>query len=91
MTNATVTEDVGEHIGKVFGGKYRIIDALGKGGMGRIYTAEQISLRRTVGIKMVTASDDVEANKRFLLEALLTANLDHPNIVNVHDFGRTVC
>ena len=89
MTGPSSASGDADHIGQVFGGKYRIIDEIGKGGMGRIFAAEQISLRRTVAIKVITASHDVEANKRFLLEASLTANLDHPNIVKVHDFGST--
>ncbi len=78
-----------DFIGKVFGGKYKVIGEISKGGMGRIFKAEQISLRRNVALKVVLASDDQQANQRFLLEASLTASLDHPNIVKIFDFGRT--
>jgi serine/threonine protein kinase len=76
-------------IGQIFGGKYRILSELSRGGMGRIYRAEQLTLGREVAIKVIMASDDPVANQRFLLEASLTAKLDHPNIVQIFDFGRT--
>jgi len=78
-----------DFIGKIFGGKYKVLKAITKGGMGCVFKAEQVSLRRNVALKVVLASEDVQANQRFLLEASLTANLDHPNIVKVFDFGRT--
>ena len=76
-------------MGQVFGGKYKILSEINKGGMGCVFKAEQLSLRRNVALKVVLASDDPQANQRFLLEASLTASLDHPNIVKIFDFGRT--
>jgi serine/threonine protein kinase len=89
MTGATAEFSPNNFIGKTFGGKYRIISELSQGGMGRIYRAEQIALKRPVAIKVIVSDDDPVANKRFLLEASLTANLVHPNIVKIYDFGRT--
>ena len=85
-TQKLVTDSM---VGLVFGDKYRILSEISKGGMGRIFKAEQIALKRDVAIKVIMASDDYVANQRFLLEASLTANLDHPNIVRIFDFGRT--
>jgi serine/threonine protein kinase len=76
-------------IGKTFGGKYRITSELSRGGMGAVYRAEQTSLGREVAVKTILASDDAIANQRFLMEASLTANLNHPNVVRIFDFGRS--
>ena len=84
---ATFTQQ--DFVGQVFGGKYKILSEISKGGMGCVFKAEQLSLRRNVALKVVLASDDPQANQRFLLEASLTASLDHPNIVKIFDFGRT--
>jgi serine/threonine-protein kinase len=89
MTGATAEFSPNSLLGQTFGGKYRIISELSQGGMGRIYRAEQIALKRPVAIKVIISDDDPVANKRFLLEASLTANLVHPNIVKIYDFGRT--
>jgi serine/threonine protein kinase/formylglycine-generating enzyme required for sulfatase activity/tetratricopeptide (TPR) repeat protein len=72
-------------------GRYRIIRRLGQGGFGRVYFAHDDDLDRPVAIKVpnperITDSKDVEA---FLIEARILAKLDHPNIVPVHDVGRT--
>jgi serine/threonine protein kinase len=72
-------------------GRYRIIRRLGQGGFGRVYLAHDDDLDRPVAIKVpnperITAPEDVEA---FLVEARILARLDHPNIVPVHDVGRT--
>jgi serine/threonine protein kinase len=76
-------------VGKTFGGKYRITSELSRGGMGAVYRAEQTSLGREVAVKTILASDDAIANQRFLMEASLTANLNHPNVVRIFDFGRS--
>ena len=89
MNGPTVEFSANSLVGQTFGGKYRIMSELSQGGMGKIYKAEQIALGRSVAIKVIVADDDPVANKRFLLEASLTANLDHPNIVKIYDFGRT--
>jgi eukaryotic-like serine/threonine-protein kinase len=72
-------------------GRYRIIHRLGQGGFGRVYLAHDDDLDRPVAIKVpnperITDPEDVEA---FLSEARILAKLDHPNIVPVHDVGRT--
>ncbi len=72
-------------------GRYRIVRRLGQGGFGRVYLAHDDDLDRPVAIKVphperITHPDDVEA---FLAEARILAKLDHPNIVPVHDLGRT--
>lgn len=89
MNGPTVELAKSNLLGQTFGGKYRILSEISQGGMGKIYKAEQIALKRAVAIKVIVADDDPIANKRFLLEASLTANLDHPNIVKIYDFGRT--
>src|SRR5262249_20582634 len=72
-------------------GRYRVLQGLGDGGLGRVYLARDDKLNRHVAIKvphrkLVARPEDAEA---YLTEAQTVANLDHPNIVPVHDVGST--
>jgi eukaryotic-like serine/threonine-protein kinase len=69
-------------------GKYRVLGELGKGGMGQVFLAEHIALRREVAIKVMRSPEDEESIQRFLIEASSTASLEHPNTVRIYDFGR---
>jgi hypothetical protein len=67
---------------------YRIERTLGRGGMGAVYEATQLSLGRTVALKLLAPGLDAEAFKeRFRREARLQARLEHPNIVPVYEAG----
>jgi serine/threonine protein kinase len=70
-------------------GDFRIIREIGRGGMGVVYEAEQISLRRRVALKVLpfAAVLDPKHVTRFKNEAQAAANLDHPNIVSVYSVG----
>ena len=70
-------------------GKYDVIDVVGRGGMGVVYKAVDPAIGRTVAIKMMTGAfaDDADLLNRFYREARSTGNLQHPNIVTVHDLG----
>lgn len=70
-------------------GKYNVDAIVGRGGMGVVYRGHD-ALDRQVAIKMVLASiaDESELIKRFRREAQFTANLHHPNIVTVYDWGQ---
>lgn len=70
---------------------YRIIRLLGRGGMGAVYEGEQVSLERRVAIKLLPPElgADLEFQARFRREAKSMARLNHPNIVQIYDFGRT--
>ncbi len=71
---------------------YEFIEILGKGGMGAVYKARQLSLDRLVAIKIlprVTDGDKFRFADRFQREARAMARLTHPNIVAVYDFGQT--
>ena len=76
-------------IGSVLDGRYRIDALLGSGGMGRVYRAEHTGIGRPVAIKVLHAdlNRNREAAQRFQREAIASGRLDHPNIVNVSDFG----
>src|SRR5450755_2606650 len=72
-------------------GRYRVQKILGKGGFGLVYLAYDDQLKRAVAIKvaharLIAQASDAEA---YLTEARTVANLDHPNIVPVHDVGST--
>jgi serine/threonine protein kinase len=71
-------------------GNYRILDQLGSGGMGVVYKAEHIDLRRMVALKVLplTAKDDPRMLQRFTSEMRAVAQLQHPNIVAATDAGR---
>lgn len=76
-------------LGKIIGG-YRIIEKIGRGGMGTVYKALQISLNRIVALKIL--SEDMLKDKTFIemffQEARSAAQLNHNNIVQVYDTGR---
>jgi len=76
------------HLGRVVAG-YRIEARIGRGGMGVVYRAEHLNLRRRAAIKII-APDLAEASgfrERFNREARIAAALQHPNIVTVYDAG----
>ena len=70
-----------------FGG-YRVIRVLGRGGMGVVYEAEQLSLKRRVALKMLHSIMDRELLLRFLAEAELSAALHHSNIVHIYEINQ---
>jgi eukaryotic-like serine/threonine-protein kinase len=69
---------------------YRLLDVLGRGGMGTVYRAEHVHLRRQVAIKVMTRTVGGNARllHRFYAEARAVAKLQHPNIVACFDAGR---
>jgi len=76
------------HLGRVVAG-YRIEERIGRGGMGLVYRAEHLNLRRRAAIKII-APELAEASgfrERFNREARIAAALQHPNIVAVYDAG----
>ena len=68
---------------------YELIRILGEGGMGIVYEARQTSIDRVIAVKMLKkeARDNESVTDKFLVEAAVTGDLDHPNIVPIHDVG----
>lgn len=69
---------------------YNLLKKLGEGGMGVVYAARQASIRRTVALKMLKKEGAQKTTQRekFLAEAVITGDLEHPNIVPIYDLGR---
>src|SRR5919201_4389074 len=75
-------------IGTEFAG-YRITNVIGRGGMSIVYSAEHVTLGRTVALKLLSPNlaNDQSFRERFVRESQLAATLDHPNIIPIYDAG----
>jgi eukaryotic-like serine/threonine-protein kinase len=77
-------------VGTVVGDRYRVLGRIGEGGMGAVFRAEHILMKKVVALKLLHAETGQveEAARRFEREAQSASRLNHPNIVSVTDFGR---
>lgn len=76
-------------LGKVFNQRYRLKEKIGSGGMADVFLADDLLLGREVAVKVLHAqfASDPAFIQRFRYEAQAAANLNHPNIVNIYDWG----
>lgn len=72
-------------------GQYRLVDLLGKGGMGEVYLAEHRMLKRPCAVKLIRPekAGDPQVLARFELEVRMTARLSHWNTIEIYDYGHT--
>jgi len=77
--------DVQAMINRVLGGRYRVVRAIGSGGMGAVFEAEQLDLRRRVAIKLLTDVDE-QSVARLRQEAMTAGSLHSPHVVAIFDF-----
>lgn len=80
-------------IGRVINDRFKILALLARGGMGKVYKAEQAPLGRICALKVLNPNyngeHDPEFHKRFFLEASTSSKLRHPNTVTIFDYGST--
>ncbi|HHH28489.1 MAG TPA: serine/threonine protein kinase, partial [Polyangiaceae bacterium] len=78
-------------LGRVLADRYRIEELLGRGGMGVVYRVEHVRIGKLMAMKLLHGqlARDKETVKRFKREAELVSRLDHPNTVQVFDFGQS--
>ena len=81
---------LGGLIGRVVAGRYRVLSKLGAGGMGTVFRAEQVSVKRLIALKVLdpTVLANPELLRRFQAEAEVVARLSHPHTVTLFDFGQ---
>ena len=76
-------------VGQIIADRYRVLSTLGEGGMGRVYLAEHVRMGRQCAVKVISpalATTDA-AIARFNREAANASQINHPNVVQVYDFG----
>ncbi len=86
------TEERGIPLGKVVAQRYRIQSLIARGGMAAVFLADDLLLHRQVALKVLVPpnkADIASFEHRFRREAQALAQLSHPNIVTLHDFGET--
>src|SRR3989440_5234383 len=76
-------------VGRVLDGKYEIVSQLGAGGMGTVYRARRVLIGDEVAVKVLHSkfTGDETLVERFRREARAAAQLHHPNVVTIHDYG----
>jgi len=82
-------QDVDHLVGQLLGERYRLISPLGSGSSARVYLADDLALGRPVAVKCLRRGlgDDASFLRRFRAEATAAAQLSHPNLLSVYDWG----
>ena len=80
-----------DHIGRVLGGRYRLLTPIGTGASAQVFLAEDVTLRRQVAVKVLhpALAEDESFLRRFRAEAQQAAALNHPNAMRVFDWGES--
>jgi serine/threonine-protein kinase len=80
---------VADLTGRVLAGRYRLLAPIGAGASGRVYIADDVRLKRRVGVKVLhlALAEDAGFLRRFRAEAQVAASLNHPNVMAVYDWG----
>ena len=78
-------------VGEIIAERYHVVKALGEGGMGQVYLAEQVKMRRMCALKVMrpALATDPDAVRRFGAEAENASRIAHPNVAAIYDFGET--
>jgi beta-lactam-binding protein with PASTA domain/tRNA A-37 threonylcarbamoyl transferase component Bud32 len=84
------TPRIAEQIGRVLGGRYRLVAPIGTGASAHVYVADDVRLRRRVAVKILhpALAEDESFLRRFRAEAETVASLRHPHIMHVYDWGQ---
>jgi eukaryotic-like serine/threonine-protein kinase len=87
----SVAEEESMESGLIVAGKYRLNQLLGSGGMAEVWSATNTFTERQIAIKFMSphVAKTPEAAARFLKEAKVSARINHPNIIDIHDVGQT--
>jgi serine/threonine protein kinase len=92
-TTGTSTAPGDPLVGRVINDRFKVLSIIARGGMGKVYRAEQAPLGRIVALKVLqpnyNGDSDPEFHKRFFLEASLVSKLTHPNTVTLYDYGQS--
>jgi serine/threonine-protein kinase len=80
---------IADHLGRVLGGRYRLLAPIGTGASAHVFLAEDVRLRRRVAVKILhpALADDEAFLRRFRAEARAAAALNHPHVMAVFDWG----
>jgi len=89
--SALATPNLTGLVGQVLAGRYRVIEQLGQGAMGRVYLAEHIKMARRCAVKVMSPElmSDADAIGRFNREATNASRIQHPHVAAVYDFGES--
>lgn len=92
-TSGTSTAGGDPLLGRVINDRFKVLSVIARGGMGKVYRAEQAPLGRIVALKVLqpnyNGENDPEFHKRFFLEASIVSKLTHPNTVTLYDYGQS--
>src|SRR5438876_7777122 len=90
QTTRIMTRDESREVissGDVLRARYRLDSQIGRGGMGVVYRATDLLLRREVAVKVISENSSTDAGERLIREARAAAALNHPHIISVYDVG----
>jgi len=84
------TFEADPHVGRVLAERYRIVSLLGSGGMGSVYRAEHVHMKKPVAVKILHRhmTTNAEVVARFEREAVAAGRIEHPNVAAATDFGK---
>jgi len=88
--NDTALAEADPHVGHVLAGRYLIVSLLGSGGMGAVYRAEHVHMKKPVAVKILHRhmTTNAEVVARFEREAVAAGRIEHPNVAAATDFGK---